>query len=70
MRMYGPNPAALQALGATDIELILDVPNDSLEALTDPHTAAVWVQENILNYPDVKFQYISVGRNEADPDTG
>ncbi|GJZ50571.1 glucan endo-1,3-beta-glucosidase-like protein [Tanacetum coccineum] len=61
MRMYGPNPAALQALSGTNIDFILDVPNSSLEALADQNAAAGWVRDNILNYPDVKFRYISVG---------
>ncbi|GJU91763.1 glucan endo-1,3-beta-glucosidase-like protein [Tanacetum coccineum] len=41
MRMYGPNPAALQALSGTNIDFILDVPNSSLEALADQNAAAV-----------------------------
>ncbi|KAI3826733.1 hypothetical protein L1987_00786 [Smallanthus sonchifolius] len=66
MRIYGPNPAILRALGGTNIQLILDVPNDSLQSLTDPYTATNWVRNNILNYPYVKFKYIAVG-NEVDP---
>ncbi|KAI3743040.1 hypothetical protein L1987_60742 [Smallanthus sonchifolius] len=66
MRIYGPNPATLQALRGTNIELILDVPNGSLQSLTDPNTATTWVRNNILNYRSVRFRYISVG-NEVDP---
>ncbi|GJZ17624.1 glucan endo-1,3-beta-glucosidase [Tanacetum coccineum] len=56
MRIYDPNQATLQALGGTNIELILDVPNASLQELADPNGAASWVRNNILNYPDVKFR--------------
>ncbi|GJZ71858.1 glycoside hydrolase, catalytic domain-containing protein [Tanacetum coccineum] len=49
------------ALSGTNIDFILDVPNSSLEALADQNAAAGWVRDNILNYPDVKFRYISVG---------
>ncbi|KAF5783157.1 putative glucan endo-1,3-beta-D-glucosidase [Helianthus annuus] len=66
MRIYAPNPATLGALGETDIELILDVPNGSLESLTDPNAATTWVRDNVLSYPDVNFRYIAVG-NEVDP---
>ncbi|XP_028114386.1 glucan endo-1,3-beta-glucosidase, acidic-like [Camellia sinensis] len=68
MRMYGPNPSTLQALGGSNIELVLDVPNSDLPALrSDPSAASQWVQTNVGNYfPGVKFQYIAVG-NEVDP---
>ncbi|KAF5823205.1 putative glucan endo-1,3-beta-D-glucosidase [Helianthus annuus] len=66
MRIYAPNQATLRALGGTNIELILDVPNDSLQSLTNPDAASYWVQNNIINHPDVKFRYIAVG-NEVDP---
>ncbi|KAF5823198.1 putative glucan endo-1,3-beta-D-glucosidase [Helianthus annuus] len=69
MRIYGPNQATLRALGGTNIELILDVPNDSLQSLTDPNAATSWVRNNILNYPNVRFRYIAVG-NEVDPNNG
>ncbi|KAL8204541.1 hypothetical protein R6Q57_010164 [Mikania cordata] len=66
MRIYAPNQAILQALQGTNIELILDVPNDSLQSLTDPRAATQWVRTNIVNYPTVRFKYIAVG-NEVDP---
>ncbi|MDG6100263.1 hypothetical protein EXU34_22680, partial [Alteromonas sp. ZYF713] len=34
MRIYGPDPDTLRALGGTNIELILDVPNNQLESLS------------------------------------
>nr|XP_043610746.1 glucan endo-1,3-beta-glucosidase-like [Erigeron canadensis] len=65
MRIYDPHPETLRALGGTNIELILDVPNDKLQELS-AGGAKAWVQNNILSYPGVNFRYISVG-NEVDP---
>ncbi|XP_049386048.1 glucan endo-1,3-beta-glucosidase A-like [Solanum stenotomum] len=69
MRIYYPDTNVFNALKGSDIEIILDVPNQDLEALVNPSSANGWVHDNIIsNFPDVKFKYIAIG-NEIDPST-
>jgi hypothetical protein len=67
MRIYWPNQPTLEALKGSNIELIMDVPRETLQSLSNPAAANDWVQKNILNYiPGVRFKYIAVG-NEIKP---
>ncbi|KAI7747756.1 hypothetical protein M8C21_028505 [Ambrosia artemisiifolia] len=67
MQIYDPLQATLEALGGTDIELMIGVPNEALQSLTDQNAARTRVNDNILRYPKVNFKYIAVG-NEVDAD--
>ena len=59
MRIYSPYPEILQALRDSYLEIMVGVPNDSLQALLEQSAAADWVQRNIKDYSsDVKFKYI------------
>ncbi|XP_058111325.1 glucan endo-1,3-beta-glucosidase-like [Magnolia sinica] len=68
MRLYDPNPEALQALQNTGIELIVGVHNQDLQSIASSISIAyIWVQQNIQRFwPAVSFRYIAVG-NEVIP---
>ncbi|XP_004505798.1 glucan endo-1,3-beta-glucosidase-like [Cicer arietinum] len=68
MRIYNPDQATLEALRRSNIELVIGVPNEDMQSISnDVSSATSWVQNNIINYSnDVIFRYIVVG-NEINP---
>lgn len=62
MRKYTPYGNVLQALGGTNIALILDTGNENLASLAaSASNAAAWVEANIQSHTNVNFKYIAVG---------
>ncbi|KAL3640792.1 hypothetical protein CASFOL_015760 [Castilleja foliolosa] len=67
MRLFDPHLPTLQALGGSDISVVLGVRNEDLESLgATQANADAWVQTNVKNFPTVKVKYIGVG-NEISP---
>ncbi|KAG0485391.1 hypothetical protein HPP92_009470 [Vanilla planifolia] len=63
VRLYGADPAFIQALAGTNISLVLGVANGEIPALAaDPSAAAAWVSSKILPFiPASSISAISVG---------
>ncbi|KAL5764752.1 hypothetical protein ACOSQ2_017346 [Xanthoceras sorbifolium] len=71
MRIYDPNEPTLQALEGSDVELIIGVPNEQLQALSNPSAAKDWVQRYILPHSSrVSFKYVAVGNEIKYNDLG
>lgn len=68
MRLFNPNPAALEALKGSGIAVTVGVPDEDLATLSaGQDSVSQWFSKNIEPYvPDVNFEYIAVG-NEVIP---
>ncbi|KAH9611515.1 hypothetical protein KSS87_008460 [Heliosperma pusillum] len=61
MRIYYPDPATLQAVHGSGIQLLLDVPNDQVQNFAqNPSLAVQWVQQNVAPYAS-SISYLAVG---------
>jgi exo-beta-1,3-glucanase (GH17 family) len=69
MRVYNVDPATLQALSGSNIDLILDTGNGQLANLAaSASNADAWVKANVQSQQRLNIKYIAVG-NEV-PDQG
>lgn len=67
MRLYDSHAPTLESLSASDIELMVGIPETDLPRLAKcQRNADSWVAANITCYPRVRFRYIAVG-NEINP---
>ncbi|XP_019172546.1 PREDICTED: glucan endo-1,3-beta-glucosidase, acidic-like [Ipomoea nil] len=70
LRIYDATTDVFDVLRGSNIDVIVDVPNDKLQDLANPDTANDWVQRNIVPYPDVNFKYVAVGNEVYPGNTG
>lgn len=64
VKLFDSDPDTLRALAGSNIEVMVAIPNDLLEAMTDAGHAAAWVQANVARYifqGGVDIKYVAVG---------
>ncbi|WOK92276.1 glucan endo-1,3-beta-glucosidase 7-like [Canna indica] len=72
LRLYGADPAIIQAFAGTNISLVLGVSNADVSSFaSDPSAASSWAAANVLAYlPASSISIVSVGNeaiNSSDP---
>ncbi|XP_074293839.1 glucan endo-1,3-beta-glucosidase-like [Silene latifolia] len=68
MRLYAPDPLALEALQDSGIKLLLGLPNDQLQKIAnDPSEANQWVEINVVPFASF-IHYIAVGNEVTQSD--
>ncbi|TKY67308.1 Lichenase protein [Spatholobus suberectus] len=66
IRIYDSDPATIQALRGSNIELLVGVPNEIIQPFASAAAANNWVQNNIQKYSqDIKFRNIVVGNGDV-----
>lgn len=64
VKLFDSDAEILGALAGTDIEVMIGIPNDLLQTMTDARQAAAWVQHNVVRYifrGGVNIKYVAVG---------
>ncbi|KAK9058678.1 hypothetical protein SSX86_023520 [Deinandra increscens subsp. villosa] len=63
VKLFDADPAVLNALADTDIEVMVGVANVELDAMTVKHKAEKWVKDNVVKYVEneVKITSVAVG---------
>ncbi|EPS61461.1 hypothetical protein M569_13335, partial [Genlisea aurea] len=62
VKLYDADPVVLSAFSYTDVEFIIGLGNEYLQAMTDPVQARAWIQQKVKPYiPDTKITCIAVG---------
>lgn len=64
VKLFDSDPAILNALAGSGIEVMLGIPNNLLQSMTNAGEAAAWVQKYVVHYVfqgGVNIKYVAVG---------
>ncbi|KAF8681702.1 hypothetical protein HU200_045133 [Digitaria exilis] len=64
VKLFDADPGPMDALAGSDIEVMVAIPNNMLDMMTDYATAREWVHQNVSRYNfdgGVNIKYVAVG---------